>query len=903
MDVSKKPIINKTYAVVIGISDYQDGEIPDLRFADKDAAAFANYLRSPAGGSLSGDHLLVLTNENATAGRIAAALDGLLERAKEGDQVLIYFSCHGDVERKTISQPGFLLCWDAPRRVYMGGGTYSLLYLQEIVSTLAVTNKAKVVVVADACHAGKLAGSQIAGPQLTSANLARQFANEVKIMSCQPEELSLEGEQWGGGRGLFSYHFVEGLYGLADANGDGIVTTLELNRYLEDHVTSEAAPQNQMPILLGNKTEQLSFVNPAILADLKKAKAGLMPVFAATEGRGLEDEVMEKADSSIRELYMAFKKAVNEKRFFPKGKSKSDPSCADELFALLSQNQTLASLHGLMRRNYAAALQDDAQQTLNEGLKTRQTINFSPMGDITHRMTSLALTEKIRTYPRCLDRAAELLGARHYLYATLKARRYYFEGFNLASSNRNPDAELGEKALALFRQSLSSQPDQPHVFWQMSQVYGHNMLAFDSMEQYVGRALEVHPNWVKPSLDAAFVLFAEHQQFERAKPLLEQANRIDSSNMEVLYNWGCYQLLTGHFDEAARLLEKALAQDSGSQAIVNALGGLYCFARRYDLAEPYLEKAIELDSTYPFAWNNLGGLYIQTNRFAKAEQAIFKAIALDSTAANSTTMLGSLYVRTGKFADAEMLFRKAIRLDSTLFAPWNNLGDLYYLIGRFAEAEPFFNKSLQLDPTNHYIWDNVGKIHTIAGRYALADSCLRKAISLDSTVAIHWFNLGSLYFEQNRFEECLAYYLKTLELDPTYKGLLGQLGAVYLNLNRYDEAEATLNKSLALDPTNSQAHYWMGKLYLKTHRPEEARKAFLKFIEINPKSRGARLGMAAILIGEGKTGEAFDYVKDAIEKGGATFQFLQTEPLTAPLRELPEWKALMKKYFPDQNKD
>ncbi|MDO8368703.1 MAG: hypothetical protein Q7T20_18030 [Saprospiraceae bacterium] len=37
-----------TYAVVVGISDYQDKDIPDLRFADRDAEAFANFLRSPA---------------------------------------------------------------------------------------------------------------------------------------------------------------------------------------------------------------------------------------------------------------------------------------------------------------------------------------------------------------------------------------------------------------------------------------------------------------------------------------------------------------------------------------------------------------------------------------------------------------------------------------------------------------------------------------------------------------------------------------------------------------------------------------------------------------------------------------------------------------------------------------
>ena len=51
-----KVMSQNTYAVVVGISDYQDPGIPDLRFADKDAVAFANYLRSDAGGKLDNDH-------------------------------------------------------------------------------------------------------------------------------------------------------------------------------------------------------------------------------------------------------------------------------------------------------------------------------------------------------------------------------------------------------------------------------------------------------------------------------------------------------------------------------------------------------------------------------------------------------------------------------------------------------------------------------------------------------------------------------------------------------------------------------------------------------------------------------------------------------------------------------
>lgn len=106
--ILKTDVVNgNTYAVVVGISDYQDDGIPDLNYADDDALAFAGFLQSAAGGSLDEDHLKVLINEEATVAQFAIALDWLWEIVKENDKVIIYFSGHGDVERKSLTQPVF----------------------------------------------------------------------------------------------------------------------------------------------------------------------------------------------------------------------------------------------------------------------------------------------------------------------------------------------------------------------------------------------------------------------------------------------------------------------------------------------------------------------------------------------------------------------------------------------------------------------------------------------------------------------------------------------------------------------------------------------------------------------------------------------------------------------------
>ena len=753
-----KVVNQNTYAVVVGISDYQDPGIPDLRFADKDAEAFTNFLRSPAGGSLDGDHLKVLTNEKATAGRLAEALDALIEKAKKDDQVIIYFSGHGDVEGKKLTQPGFLLCWDSPSRVYMGGGTYSLSFLQEVVSTLSIQNQAKVVVITDACHAGKLAGSQIGGSQLTTSNLAKQYANELKILSCQPNEFSVEGPQWGGGRGVFSYHLVEGLYGLADRNNDGQITLGEIDRYLEDHVTAEAAPQCQVPILLGNKTDHLANVNASILADLKKNKIGNMPVFASTESRGFEDEVLARVDTNIRGIYQAFKLAVKEKRFFePAG------NCAEDYYTQLNSVIALAALQGVMRRNYAAALPDDAQQVLNEWMKTGDDLLQEAAGDRKGRLPYKLFTEKVRSFPRLLGRAAELLGKGHYMYATLQARKYFFEGYLLSNSDKSPNQELGEKALTVFRKALGWQAELPQAYWQMSRVYGYNLIQLDSAEVYAQKAIELNPTWVLPPADLAFMLIEKYKQFDRAKLWLEQAMRLDSNSTVLRNSWGLFFLGKKEYLKAEQQFKKAIQLDSFNVRVNNNLGKVYHKTRRYDEAEQQFKKAIQLDSTLAVVYSNLGNVYLATRRYTEAEQQFKKAIQLDSTYVDAYFNLGFLYFKTRRYEEAEQQFKKAIQLDSTPAVVYFNLGNVYLATRRYTETEQQYKKAIQLDSTYTLAYNGLGVVYNYTRRYDEAEQQYKKAIRLDSTFALAYYNLACLHSLQNQTDEAFGYLENALK--------------------------------------------------------------------------------------------------------------------------------------------
>ena len=141
-----------TRAVIVGVSDYQSEEIPDLKYAHKDAAAFKTYLQSSAGGAIAEENIDLLVNEEATTAKIVAALDWLISESRKGDKAIIYFSGHGDVETKTAMQMGFLLTHDSPPNVYMAGA-YPIFYLQSIVATMSGKD-IQVVLITDASEQG-----------------------------------------------------------------------------------------------------------------------------------------------------------------------------------------------------------------------------------------------------------------------------------------------------------------------------------------------------------------------------------------------------------------------------------------------------------------------------------------------------------------------------------------------------------------------------------------------------------------------------------------------------------------------------------------------------------------------------------------------------------------------------
>ncbi|MBL7820537.1 MAG: caspase family protein [Saprospiraceae bacterium] len=627
---NQQPPTKNTYAVVIGISDYQDKAIPDLRFATRDAEAFANFLRSKAGGSLDGDHLKVLTNEYATAGNVSSYLYWLVEECREGDQAIIYFSGHGDVEAKFRGQPGFLLCWDAPSRVYMAGGTVQLGLLQTVISTLSLDTKAKVTVIADACRSGKLAGSENNGSQLTNANLSQQYANEIKILSCQPNEFSIEGEQWGGGRGAFSYNLVDALYGLADGNGDLFVTLHELDRYLEDHVTAEVAPVSQVPMILGMRSEILARVDASLLAAIKSGKSNQQTLLSSIDTKGMEDDVLARVDTSISRTYKLFNQALKNKIFLEPAQA-----CAEHYYQKLIKESGLIRLHPTMTRNYAAALQDEAQQAINNYLQTDQK-------ELELRWK---YDPKYENYPAYLQKAAELLGPHHYTYKAIKAREYYYTGLNLRlKGEQKNDTNFFKSAKIELMKSLEYESNSSYVLNELGYINKKSKNYSQAIEYFNNATLQ-SPKWLLPRIN-----------------LMNTYNRL------------------GELDKALQCGKKMYADYPDSYLLHFNLGVVYTNLKEWTLAEEEINKALFIQKDDRDALFNLSFVLYNEKKYDEVELIINTLLHLYPEYKELCIPMACIKLKKGQESEAFNIIEKALQNGFKNFEALESEADLMSLI-------------------------------------------------------------------------------------------------------------------------------------------------------------------------------------------------------------------------------
>jgi hypothetical protein len=257
-----------SWAVVIGINDYI--RAPKLKYAVRDAEEFTEVLLNYYG--FKRENIVKLINREATKENIMKAFDKLRSVADKEDRVLVFFAGHGiTVPLPDGREKGYILPVDGSQDELITSAI-STDQLNEISQLI----KAKhLFFIMDACYGGLIfARAQPLSPsaldylEVISTRRARKAltagGRDQTVLDTGP-----------GGHSVFTYYLIDGLKNrTADLNGDGIITSGELNEYVAPRVTAESN-RSQTPeygILAGDMGGDFVFIPGEFIVVPKEAR-------------------------------------------------------------------------------------------------------------------------------------------------------------------------------------------------------------------------------------------------------------------------------------------------------------------------------------------------------------------------------------------------------------------------------------------------------------------------------------------------------------------------------------------------------------------------------------------------------------------------------------------------------
>jgi Caspase domain len=234
-------------AVVIGIGNYREPEIPKLPYAQRDAEIVSKYLQNVAG--IRPENLRFISDDRATLSDINDAINNwLTRRASENSTVFIYYAGHGAVDPSTGDT--FLVPYEGSPE----SPSTRLYPLKQLYESLEALKARDVTVFLDSCFSGGGRSISMRGRPIviTSTAPETQLQKVTVLAAAQGNQISsdLDSAQ----HGLFTYFLLSGIRGEADTSRDGWVDLNELYDFVRQKVQSTAISElnrDQVPALLG----------------------------------------------------------------------------------------------------------------------------------------------------------------------------------------------------------------------------------------------------------------------------------------------------------------------------------------------------------------------------------------------------------------------------------------------------------------------------------------------------------------------------------------------------------------------------------------------------------------------------------------------------------------------------
>lgn len=506
-------------------------------------------------------------------------------------------------------------------------------------------------------------------------------------------------------------------------------------------------------------------------------------------------------------------------------------------------------------------------------------------------------------------------------YNYRKAIEAYYE-------DKDPD-----KALEFVNDVLDDTPDHLDSRFLRSKIYWH----FDkydaalrdvtyAIKNYKGKPL-VHKSTLYGLRGSIYADM--DRDAEAAKDYQMAAKLAKKDNQERVqdYTFDYAQALYNSDDIAGaeKVYFQMLKADPGDCAAMVGLARNYLSQEKYDEAMKYIKEAESYDESYSQIYRFKMQILDKMGKTDECVDAALKYVETDDDApmrliakyagkhytyavakikaemnnqnasGNWIALLTILYENHHDFAKAIELYDKAENEYGANATLYLYRSDCYKEMGEYQKAIKDLTKAIEIAPDEEYFKVSRGDVYRNAGMYEKAIADYTACIEKDPLRGYYYYARGWSYELSGDDAKALEDYNTGIDLDKDYPYLFLNRAEQYKKQGKTELANADYEMVMAKDTIakdGSCRHYALHGL----GRDEEAIEWMDKIIEDDPNDAGHWYDKACLYVRMGRTDEALEALETAFKKGLRKFAHLERDADMNPLRDLPEYKALIKQY-------
>lgn len=881
---SQKTVTGDSYAIIFGVSNYPG--LTPLKYADKDAALFRDFLATPAGGNIKPENIFFRTNENAKAADFNVDAYIWLKRKalKEGDRLYIYFSGHGDAMNEDNY---FLLPYDCTPNNdvnnYLATGRIEMYHVKTLFIKPLVAKKVEVLLIVDACRTNDLPGGQQGQQNFVNyvQSIAEQKQGEIIMLSTGAGQSAIESPKIGNGHGLFTWYLIAGLSGDADKEGDaadndGKVSLAEITSYVKNHVRKEAKAlfnANQVPVFLppDKDLETIAMVDSGTYTNWKLAEN----MRQQTNGNGNLIAMVNKnptkkavegslADTALINLDNKFIAALKAGRL-------SGQNSAEDFYNKMAEKWPVQSITEDAKYSLATEFINFGQEKINLFLSGKGIVHIQHMENefknskkgtgATSQSKSLPVgvaeqIDRMRTLTTTgfgkaadmMEKAVKLLKNEPELLESIYPKLYFLKA---ASYDQINNVSKRKQAIGLLRKAIKNDSTAAYNYLMLGHVLYN--LKNDSCEMYFKKAIKMAPKWADPENDIAN-FYAEKKNNKLAIEHYRAAVKLDSLDALAYQNIGVLYSGDKMVDSAKKYFLKGLSINPCDRYANSNMGAVYSSYMTHNTmddpnfktAEKYTKKSIECDSSFTRPYLLLAGLFNKVNIKDSSIYYLNKGIFKNPDDGMLYRSLGDEYFDMKDTLKAEVAYKKALAADSLDISNYLSLCWYYESLGlhnsriihntkeAFDKAIQYCQLALKIDTTSIYVYNSLGDIYLDLENYEKAISTYQKALKIDSTYVDPINNIGNAYYYLKQDEKAILSYQKALKLNPKFAYGYTNLGNIYYYHQKdYYKALVNYQKAIDIDSNYTSAYQKLGNTYNRLKAYKYAAANFKKAINLS----------------------------------------------------------------------